>query len=78
MLEYHTMASGRMAELVADVDVRGGSRRVRAEERRAKHAWTSRPPDPSRIGLWRTEMSAADRQRFESVAGDLLVELGYA
>jgi len=78
MLEYHTTASERLAELVADVEVRSGLRTVRAEERRAKHAWTSRPPDASRIGLWRTEMNTEARQRFQHVAGDLLVELGYA
>jgi hypothetical protein len=31
----------------------------------------------SNSGKWRGEMSAADLARFESVAGDLLVELGY-
>lgn len=78
MLEYHMTASERLAELVSNVDVRGGTRTVPAEERRAKHAWTSRPPEPGRIGRWRTEMSDADRARFERIAGELLVELGYA
>jgi len=78
MLDYHTTASERLAELVANVDVRGGARIVLAEERRAKHALTSRTPDASRIGIWRTEMTTDDRRRFERVAGDLLVELGYA
>ena len=36
-----------------------------------------KPPDPKRIGRWRTEMSAEDRELYEGVAGDLLVELGY-
>jgi Sulfotransferase family len=35
--------------------------------------------EPPRVGVrdWRTEMSPADRAAFESVAGDLLAELGY-
>jgi len=33
--------------------------------------------DPARAGSWRTEMDAADRARFEAVAGELLTELGY-
>jgi hypothetical protein len=35
--------------------------------------------EPPRVGVrnWRTEMSAGDRAAFESVAGDLLDELGY-
>jgi NADH:ubiquinone oxidoreductase subunit len=35
-----------------------------------------RPPTPS-LRDWRTEMTAADAGEFESVAGDLLRELGY-
>jgi LPS sulfotransferase NodH len=40
----------------------------------AKHAWL--PPTPG-LRNWRTQMPPEDIQRFESVAGDLLEELGY-
>jgi len=33
--------------------------------------------DPSRAHRWKTEMGAEVRQRYESIAGPLLVELGY-
>jgi hypothetical protein len=29
------------------------------------------------VGTWRTEMSPADAEAFEAVAGDLLSDLGY-
>jgi hypothetical protein len=48
-----------------------------ADHRMAAHALTSEPPDPSRLGRWRTEMSPEDRAAFEDAAGDLLAELGY-
>lgn len=38
---------------------------------------TSEPPDPSRIGRWRTEMTAAELSEFDAAAGHLLDELGY-
>jgi hypothetical protein len=73
MLQYYTTAEERLAELVtAD-----GRRQLCVEERRAKHAWTSQPPESSRIGRWRTEMSASDRREFEAIAGEMLAELGY-
>jgi hypothetical protein len=40
----------------------------------AKKAW--RPVTPG-LRSWRTEMSAADLERFEAVTGALLDELGY-
>jgi hypothetical protein len=73
MLQYYNRAEERLAELVT-VD---GKRAVHIEQRRAKHTWTTRPPEASRIGRWRTEMSASDRQEFEAIAGELLAELGY-
>jgi hypothetical protein len=38
---------------------------------------TKRPPEPGRIGRWRTELSQAELRRFEEIGGDLLQELGY-
>ena len=43
----------------------------------AAHALAKEPPKAERIAAWRERMSAADRAAFESVAGDLLAELGY-
>src|SRR5919108_2531245 len=55
----------------------GGKTRLSVERRMATHARTTEPPDPERVTRWRREMSAEDRAAFESVAGDLLAELGY-
>jgi len=49
----------------------------RTESARKEHH--RRLEEPPRVGVrdWRTEMPAADRRAFESVAGDLLADLGY-
>jgi hypothetical protein len=46
----------------------------------ARKAHQQRLNEPPRVGVrdWRTEMTAEDAVAFESVAGDLLAELGYA
>ncbi len=41
------------------------------------HSLTSRPPEPKRIGRWKTEMGREELATFTRVAGDLLDELGY-
>ncbi len=41
------------------------------------HARVLAGPDQSRIGRWRGEMSSTELAEFESVAGELLAELGY-
>ena len=41
-------------------------------------ALTMQPPQESRVGVWKTQMSLDERSRFEAVAGGLLAELGYA
>ena len=76
MLAYHERAGERLAELgdLEPVDARTGRG---GAERIAAHALTTSPPTGSRIGAWRTGMSAADRAAFEAVAGDLLRDLGY-
>ena len=73
MLQYYNRAEERLAELVT-VD---GIRAVHIEQRRAKHALTTRAPEASRIGRWRTAMSKSDQQEFERIAGEMLAELGY-
>jgi hypothetical protein len=77
MLEYYKRAEERVAELNADVTAPDGTRRVPVEERRRIFAMTRNPPDASRVGRWRKEMSTSDYQRFQRVAGAMLVELGY-
>jgi hypothetical protein len=37
-----------------------------------------RPPDPTLVDRWRTLLTADEVARFESRAGGLLTELGYA
>jgi len=42
------------------------------------HARTTEKPDPRRVSRWRESMDRSDRELFESIAGPLLEELGYA
>jgi hypothetical protein len=39
---------------------------------------TMQPLSAARAGVWKTGMTATERQQFEDVAGGLLEELGYA
>jgi hypothetical protein len=77
MLHYHERAAERMSEMHRDLPPEPGKPLRPADHRMAAHALTSEPPDPSRLGRWRTEMSPEDRAAFEDAAGDLLSELGY-
>jgi hypothetical protein len=72
MLEYHRSSPVRLAELVT-VDEKWST----AAQRRSRHALTARPPEPSRVGRWKTEMAEPDLIAFEHVAGELLAQLGY-
>lgn len=74
-LNAHERASSRLMELT-DV-VRNGSF-IRAEQRRNIFKLATRPPDLSRVGRWRNEMSPQDLAVFESIAGDMLSDLGYS
>ncbi len=53
---------------------------LRFHERRPRTDQAEHPWQPIRAGLrdWRSQMPAADTERFEAAAGDLLEELGYA
>jgi sulfotransferase family protein len=76
MLSYYERAPQRIAEVIADY--REDDRVVATVEQRHRiHALTSVPPDPSRIGLWRDEMSAGEVATFEAIAGETLAALGY-
>jgi hypothetical protein len=76
MLDFHEGAEERMSEVVRDFS-RGSGAVITAEERRKQHELVARPPSSDRTGRWRTEMSPEDVATFDSVAGDLLAELGY-
>lgn len=76
MLAYHQKARDRIGEL----EMLKGSDAppdVRKEDRMRIFGKTFEPPDETRIGVWRREMCADDQATYQSVAGDLLRELGY-
>jgi hypothetical protein len=77
MLDYHERAEERLKEKARDLPRKKSRGDQPAAARMASHAMAKQPPDPKRIGRWRTEMSADDRELYESVAGELLAELGY-
>jgi hypothetical protein len=54
-----------------------GRAKVTKEERLHWQRLTMLPPDRSRIGRWKREMSKEDHSRFKKVAGEMLEELGY-
>jgi len=76
MLDYHAGARDRMAEVTRDFD-RGGGPAIPAAVRASRHTRVAEPPQRERAGRWRADMSASDREAFEAIGGDLLVELGY-
>jgi len=77
MLDYHTRAVERLAELQHDAWTHDRSRLLRAEDRVGIFSLVRQPPQTDRLERWRTEMTATDREGFEDVAGALLHELGY-
>jgi hypothetical protein len=77
MLDYHERAEERLQEMARDLPAKGGRLHQPAERRLETHAMTKEPPRSERVHRWKTKMSEADREEFESVAGELLAELGY-
>jgi Sulfotransferase family len=77
MLDYHERAEERLREKARDLPRKSSRGDQPAAARMASHAMAKKPPDPKRIGRWRTEMSNTDRAEYESIAGGLLAELGY-
>jgi hypothetical protein len=78
MLKYHESASERLAaERARDLPAQGARAAQQASNRVGFHALAGEPPDPERAGRWRREMDPADREAFERIAGELLLELGY-
>lgn len=76
MLAYHRRAEDRMREVVRELRPAGGGT-ITAEERVRQHELVSRPPSADRVARWRTEMTHADREAFEAIAGEYLAKLGY-
>jgi hypothetical protein len=77
MLHYHEHVDERLAPEVPPEEIAPDGRVVSTAERQAIMARVSKPPDKTRIGRYRSEMPVEDRERFESIAGPLLQELGY-
>jgi hypothetical protein len=77
VLRYHERAAERLSEMDRDLPAMGGKGHRPASKRVGSHEMTTRPPDPTRLARWRDELSAAELDEFEAVAGDLLAELGY-
>lgn len=76
MTDGSARGAARIARLKGRQHVSG--RMVSRDDRTRIHANLARPPLPERVGVWRREMSAADRAAVEAGAGPLLAELGYA
>jgi hypothetical protein len=76
MLSYYERAAKRLEEINRDLDAKDGAVRP-ASERLAAHAMTTKPPSAERLEVWRREMDEAEVRAFETVAGDLLADLGY-
>ncbi len=78
MLSYHEGASERLQEMNRDHERAGRKRGVlTGEERMKAHALTSAPPQADRTAVWKADMDPGEIATFESMAGDLLAELGY-
>ena len=77
MLTYYERAPERLAEMARDLPATDKKLSRSGDERMAAHALAAEPPKPDRIATWKQRMSDEDCAAFESVAGDLLAELGY-
>ena len=78
ILDYHQRSAERLEEMRRELPADGKRTTLSVERRMATHARTTQAPDPSRVSRWREEMDREDRRLFESIAGELLSELGYA
>lgn len=76
MLDPSAQGAARIARLQGRMHVSG--RMVTREDRTSIHANLTRPPLADRVGVWKREMSAADRDAVERGAAPLLQALGYA
>jgi hypothetical protein len=77
VLAYHERAAERLTEMAGELRADGSHATQEAGYRIDNHAPTTRPPDPSKLDKWKAEMTSEDIAAYESVAGELLKELGY-
>jgi sulfotransferase family protein len=77
LLDYHERSADRLEEMKRELPDDGKRTTLSVERRMATHARTTEKPDPRRASRWRESMDRSDRAQFESIAGPLLVELGY-
>ena len=77
MLDYHERSGERLKEMARALPGDGRAKELSVERRMATHAMTTKPPSADRVARWRTQMTAEQRQEFESLAGELLEQLGY-
>jgi hypothetical protein len=76
MLDYHERAEGRLAEKARELPRKNRPNQT-AEARMESHVLAKEPPRSDRIGMWRERMTPEEIAEYETIAGDLLVELGY-
>ena len=76
MERYYLGARERMDELQPGLNADGTIAHSK-ESRLFRHRLTSKPPEPSRIGVWKREMKPEDLAAFNKSAGPLLRTLGY-
>ncbi|MEJ7875953.1 MAG: sulfotransferase [Solirubrobacterales bacterium] len=77
MTRYHERAGERLDEMARDLPEADGRPLRPGAERMRAHAMAKQPPQTQNAGKWRDEMPEEDVAAYESVAGDLLAELGY-
>jgi Sulfotransferase family len=76
MLDYRAQGAARVERLQGRLHARGPM--IPREARQRIHSNLAQPLDAERAGVWRREMSAAERRELEAGAGSLVRELGYA
>jgi hypothetical protein len=77
VLDYYERSPERLEEMKRALPADGRSSELDVERRMATHAMTTKPPDADRVSRWKRQMSAADREEFERIAGPTLAGLGY-
>jgi hypothetical protein len=76
MESYHLRARQRLGEH-KERWAPDGTPFVSREQRLEQQASTTHPPDASLVYAWKDRMSLEERERFQTIAGDLLRDLGY-
>ena len=77
MERYHDTAHLRLVEHEGRLRL-DGSTLISKEQRFENQRLTTQPPEPSRIGRWKSDLSGNEIDTFEAVAGRMLRSLGYA